>query len=881
MFKKFLAAFTAFTAVVHLSANAGVIYENNTIKNLASGVMYTKSVRLEKSGWQNINIIEADLSNPYVTAKVLTATELNTLETVKKHAADNNTTAAINGDFFAWKSGESGKGSAVGTIMKDGELLSSSSETDGMFTFAIDNFNKIICECIKTNITLTAANGNKLKIKHLNKYDSLAEPVIYTSAFSKTTDGSYNNILEVVIKDGVVVEMRKNQEGVVVPENGYVIRHLPEFDPFLVNNLKVGDSVDITFDANINLSDYKTMTGGGTMLVTQGQLAKITHNVWGTNPRTVIACDSTRTKLYLITVDGRQDNAKGYTLSELAQYLIDIGMYDAMNLDGGGSTTMVVNESGNQNVVNSPSEGSLRKVASSIGVISDAPEGNVLSSFEISSKDYNVIAGTTRTFEIINPLDEYGNPFLKEIPYVTWSVDSDYGYFVDNVLHTEKTGDNVTVYATYNGFTASNKINILNGAQSISAIPSHFSIDRYNNTEFVVKGKSEDGRDVIIESADVEIGNANSPVKKATVQGKSTYITFSKILEDFKENIFLASVYPSEAFAKIDKEYKISKSGNSIKLSYDFLNVPNDKTGAAYLEFKNPVNVVEQNKLGIWVYSPTPLNQWLRAEFKTSGGEILRETLTERIDFSGWKYLEFNVPNGAKTLNKLYVVQNSDKEKSKGYVVFDSLSVFERNFSPELTSTRISNETEGEITFSVVAGMPETKTMLTKFLETRTAYTLKDKDYVFSLLAYDFNNMDEIKVSGYSSFTKNKSLFVTVNNSGGYTSVAQWEKFANDTKSDFKNLFVFLNENPDLITNPNERTMFENMLKNISGKANVFVFYPDMHTHSYKSNGATFVSVGNLNATAPRTATMLIGKKQIPIVSISNNTPTLSFVDMY
>ena len=71
------------------------------------------------------------------------------------------------------------------------------------------------------------------------------------------------------------------------------------------------------------------------------------------------------------------------------------------------------------------------------------------------------------------------------------------------------------------------------------------------------------------------------------------------------------------------------------------------------------------------------------------------------------------------------------------------------------------------------------------------------------------------------------------------------------------------------------------MIKNISQKAKVFVFYPDMHTVSYKSNGATFVSVGALNATAPKTATMLIGKKQIPIVSISNNNATLSFVNMY
>jgi hypothetical protein len=239
------------------------------------------------------------------------------------------------------------------------------------------------------------------------------------------------------------------------------------------------------------------------------------------------------------------------------------------------------------------------------------------------------------------------------------------------------------------------------------------------------------------------------------------------------------------------------------------------------------------------------------------------------------------VPGGAESLTKLYVVQNSDKEKSKGYVIFDALSVFAQSFNSELNSTPATEESSGDITFGVVASMPEAKTLLTNLLASKTENVLKQNEYVFSLSGYDFKGIEETKVTGYSSFVNNKSLFVTLNNSGGYTSAAQWQKFENDTKQNFKNLFVFLNESPELITKPTEFKMFKNMLENISEKTNVYVFYPDMHTYSYKSSGATFVSVGSLNVASPRTATMLIGKKHIPVVSVTENDVKISYINMY
>jgi exopolysaccharide biosynthesis protein len=87
--------------------------------------------------------------------------------------------------------------------------------------------------------------------------------------------------------------------------------------------------------------------------------------VFNRHPRTAVA-KLNNGKFLMVTVDGRQPGVSfGMSLQELAEYLLSLGAVDAMNLDGGGSTTMVLNGK----VVNKPSgkEGE-RKVGDAIVV---------------------------------------------------------------------------------------------------------------------------------------------------------------------------------------------------------------------------------------------------------------------------------------------------------------------------------------------------------------------------------------------------------------------------------------------------------------------------------------------------------------------------------
>lgn len=85
----------------------------------------------------------------------------------------------------------------------------------------------------------------------------------------------------------------------------------------------------------------------------------------GRAPRTAIGVTASG-ELLLVTVNGRQPNISvGMSLAELGRLLIELGAVQAMNLDGGGSTTMVIRDL----VLNLPSNGQERPVSNAILIL--------------------------------------------------------------------------------------------------------------------------------------------------------------------------------------------------------------------------------------------------------------------------------------------------------------------------------------------------------------------------------------------------------------------------------------------------------------------------------------------------------------------------------
>ncbi len=109
----------------------------------------------------------------------------------------------------------------------------------------------------------------------------------------------------------------------------------------------------------------------GTLLITDGVNTGATARVdpSNRNPRTAVAVNPSGTTLFILQIDGRQPGwSVGLTLPEVADLLLERGAWRAVNLDGGGSSSMVYRRSDGSITQNRPSDGSFRAVANHLGV---------------------------------------------------------------------------------------------------------------------------------------------------------------------------------------------------------------------------------------------------------------------------------------------------------------------------------------------------------------------------------------------------------------------------------------------------------------------------------------------------------------------------------
>jgi hypothetical protein len=89
----------------------------------------------------------------------------------------------------------------------------------------------------------------------------------------------------------------------------------------------------------------------------------------GVHPRSAVGLDQERRTLLLFVIDGRQTNySGGVTLPELAQVAIEYGADEAFNLDGGGSSTLVIeDQAGRPQVLNSPIHANVPRMERPVG----------------------------------------------------------------------------------------------------------------------------------------------------------------------------------------------------------------------------------------------------------------------------------------------------------------------------------------------------------------------------------------------------------------------------------------------------------------------------------------------------------------------------------
>lgn len=103
------------------------------------------------------------------------------------------------------------------------------------------------------------------------------------------------------------------------------------------------------------------------------------------HPRTAVGISGDGRQLFLVVIDGRKEEGRGVTLAQLAEFMEEeLGVCRALNLDGGGSSTMVIHDE----VASNPSGGEEKWVANHLGVVlrSDYPGCEIASSPKVTQR---------------------------------------------------------------------------------------------------------------------------------------------------------------------------------------------------------------------------------------------------------------------------------------------------------------------------------------------------------------------------------------------------------------------------------------------------------------------------------------------------------------
>jgi exopolysaccharide biosynthesis protein len=366
---------TVLLAISCLAFAAGFRAEGQTASSttapksefIAPGIEHLQITRGYKSDKETtgpwfINILRIDLRKARLRM-VHAMDEAVGLETVSSLATRYGALAAINSGYF--RTTGTYRGDSVGIQVLNGQILSESN--NGRAAAGLiegSEAQKIIFGHIVFTGELLAGAKTKHAINGLNRPRAGDELIVFTPEFHRTTLTDPNG-LEVIVRRGRIAEIRDLQGSSTIPADGFVISASGTAREWVRQNLGKRASVQLSLKMSPVETDQKeewqkagSIVGGGPQLIKDGRV-EITNTaekilpafVSDLHPRTAIAKLKSG-ELLLVTVDGRQTASIGMSLTMLADLLVEFGATDAINLDGGGSTTMVIRNK----LVNKPSD---------------------------------------------------------------------------------------------------------------------------------------------------------------------------------------------------------------------------------------------------------------------------------------------------------------------------------------------------------------------------------------------------------------------------------------------------------------------------------------------------------------------------------------------
>jgi len=281
-------------------------------------------------------------------------------ETTSSIAGRRGALAATNGGYFRTEGPY--RGEPAGIVLTAGKVLSEPSrKRPGLAVSNRGRWTRMGVVDVGFRAEVIASEKARRRVDGLNRPRLDNELILFTPEFDRTTLTGPDGV-EVVVEKGRVSALIERQGNNEIPRAGWIVSANGTAAAWVRANLRRGTRVELRSDVRLSprpAFDPEFVIGGGPRLVKGGRPTAASDP--GIYPEGFAAARHPRTaagvradgRIVLITVDGRQPELSiGMTIAELAALLIELGAVEAVNMDGGGSTTMAVRG----RVVNSPSD---------------------------------------------------------------------------------------------------------------------------------------------------------------------------------------------------------------------------------------------------------------------------------------------------------------------------------------------------------------------------------------------------------------------------------------------------------------------------------------------------------------------------------------------
>ncbi|GAA3640465.1 phosphodiester glycosidase family protein [Lentzea roselyniae] len=651
------------------------IETERTERPVAPGVALSSFDWYEPGGWIRGDALAVDLTK----AEVGYVDPGSVTQAAPLSQQASRAVAAINGDFFDINNSNAPQGVGI----KDGQLRKSGQgRAVGIDAAGIGSVMETFFEgTLNGTHKLTQLNNAKIDVDGIGVFN----PLWGTYSRARAVQGA-TNTAEVIVRDDVVETIGEPGDK---PVQGYALVGRDKGADVL-RQLKPGDRVHVAYQSRTsNGSVPTTAIGGRHLLVENGRNVAPDDPL---HPRTAVGFSADGKKMVMLTVDGRQSPyLPGLNLRDLADAMIELGAHNALNLDGGGSSTMLAREPGTTElkVVNTPSDGGERPIPNGLALY--APQGSGrLVGFNVDTHDKRVFPGMTRRMTVHGYDETFGPATNNE--HVTRATG---GWAIGDTFHAAPQPGPAS-FTAFRGSTAkTEKLTVLGKLSRIAPASSRISLGMNEQKPLQINGFDARSFSAKIERADLDLSYDRQIVEvtadlqiralrpgattiKARAQGEETQVAVTVGVQDepiatFENDAPQWTFGSARATGSVSAEPN-GHTGTGLKLSYDFTRSTGTRT--AYAVPPKPLQVNGQPlSLAAWVHG-SGKGEWTAFTVKDASGQS-RSLYGPYITWNGWKQLEVAVPPELKfpvEVTRFTAIETKADRSYQGEVIVDDIT---------------------------------------------------------------------------------------------------------------------------------------------------------------------------------------------------------------